>query len=27
VAREIAGLYLWLITKLVWTPVSAAAAE
>ncbi|MDY7079395.1 MAG: hypothetical protein SXV54_20985 [Chloroflexota bacterium] len=26
VAREIAGLYLWLITNLVWTAVSAAAA-
>jgi len=25
VAREIAGLYLWLITNLVWTAVSAAA--
>jgi len=27
VAREIAGLYLWLITNLVWTAVSAAAAQ
>jgi type IV secretory pathway VirB4 component len=26
VVREIAGLYLWLITNLVWTAVSAAAA-
>jgi hypothetical protein len=26
VAKEIAGLYLWLITNLVWTAVAAAAA-
>jgi len=25
-AWEIAGLYLWLITNLVWTAASAAAA-